>query len=110
MYGEDALICHQIKMHGKLLYNVPEAKITHYEGASFCKIDDYKVKLIIDGNYQYYLKAFGKRAANTYLRNMIKKERKKLFVWRLLLKDKVKLSNIYLFLTAYKEKLNKESI
>ncbi len=84
MYGEDALICRNVvKKLGYEIYNVPEAKIIHYEGTSFK--DDYSklANAFIDGCYVYYLKSFGEPEAKRYLCKMIKVYKKKALIDKL---------------------------
>lgn len=68
MYAEESLLCYRVIHELKLkIYNVPNAKIIHFEGASEVGFSLKKAKTFIDGNYIYYLKAFDKNKAIEYL-------------------------------------------
>lgn len=86
MYGEDSLLCYKIiNSCKKEVYNVPSAKIIHFEGGSVsAEISDFHAKMVVDGNYIYYKKAFGEKQANEYLQKMAKVYKKKAKVGKLL--------------------------
>jgi GT2 family glycosyltransferase len=68
MYGEDSLICKQIKTLGYSLVNIPNAKIIHLEGGSDnLSFSERKIQNIVDGTYIFYTKAYGKEIALKYL-------------------------------------------
>ncbi len=85
MYAEESLLCyrllHELKQE---IYNIPIAKIIHFEGASIKGFTLYKAKSYINGNYIYYLKSFGKTEAINYLKIMLKSSKKKKNIARLI--------------------------
>lgn len=86
MYGEDSLLCYKIiNVCKKDVYSVPSAKIIHFEGGSVnSEISDFHAKMVVDGNYIYYKKAFGEETAKKYLEKMAKVYKKKAFAGKLL--------------------------
>jgi GT2 family glycosyltransferase len=64
MYGEDDLLCAEIRQKGYGLYNTPAAKIIHLEGASDQQVwSDFKVKNYVHGAYIRLEKIYGKEDA-----------------------------------------------
>lgn len=101
MYAEESLLCYIAqKKFNVLIYNVPSAKVIHFEGASFTNHSLSRVKMFIDGNYIYYKIAFGDKIAIKYLKRKICYLNFKKFFKR---KDNIK--SLDLELNMYKEKL-----
>jgi GT2 family glycosyltransferase len=72
MYAEDVLLCSRIKSELKMkLYNVPAAKIIHFEGASIGHFSEHKLKTMLEGTYIYYLKQYGENTARNYVKMML---------------------------------------
>ena len=81
MYAEETLLCYQVRnILNYKIYNVPQAKIIHFEGGSFTNFNENKAKIFIDGNYIYYLKAFGKNKALRFLNKLKFKCKIKFFI------------------------------
>lgn len=82
MYAEDTMLCYRVINELNLdIYNVPNAKIVHYEGKSFTHFSQFKGKIYIEAKYVYYTKLFGLDMAKKYLYAMHKlfKRKAKLF-------------------------------
>lgn len=111
MYAEDSLICYEIiNKANRKIYNVPSAQVIHFEGGSFTSINSVKANYIVEGNYIYYLKAFGKAVAIKYLKNCISKlKKKKVFIICFRKNKTSSLSVINELLKAYQTKLNVEA-
>ena len=105
MYAEESLLCYIAqKKFNVLIYNVPSAKVIHFEGASFTNATTNRVKMFIDGNYVYYKNAFGDKIAFKFLKRKIKYLNHKI-VFDKLFKHKCGVKNIELERDMYKEKL-----
>lgn len=79
MYAEESLLCYRVIHECNLkVVNVPSSKIIHFEGASFKGVTEWRAKTIADGNYIYYLKAFGKKEALKAMQYM-----KRLYFWKI---------------------------
>lgn len=64
MYAEESLLCYRVIHETSFrIFNVPSSKIIHLEGGSFKGMNYPHAKLIADGNFVYYSKAFGKEYA-----------------------------------------------
>ena len=88
MYAEETLLCHQvINKSNYKIYNIPQAKIIHFEGGSFKEIKESNAKFIIDGNYIYFKKAYNEDTAKCYLKKYHKIIRLKITLLKLI-KDK----------------------
>jgi GT2 family glycosyltransferase len=105
MYAEDSLLCFRtMKELGLHLYNVPTSKIVHFEGGSSLKSSQEHVRMIVDGNFIYYLKAFGLQYSKKYIKTeTIFYQRKKLFS-RIFRRKKYPYFSVYYY--AYLHKLN----
>lgn len=78
MYAEESLLCYRVIHECNLkIVNVPSSKIIHFEGASFKGVTEWRAKTIADGNYIYYLKAFGKQEALKAMKYM-----KRQYFWK----------------------------
>lgn len=79
MYAEESLLCYRVIHECNLkVVNVPSSKIIHFEGASFKGVTEWRAKTIADGNYIYYLKAFGKKEALKAMKYM-----KRQYFWKI---------------------------
>lgn len=105
MYAEEALLCYKvINELGYKIYNIPTSKIVHFEGGTESNETPSKIKMIIDGNYIYYQKAFSDDIAKKYLKLMIKLWKKRNFIAVITRKNKKHLECLNK-INAYKEKL-----
>lgn len=104
MYAEESLLCYKVihEKHMKI-FNAPSSKIIHFEGGSFGKVSSNRAKIMVDGNYVYYLKVFGERGAYEYLHVMLKLFKKKQAVSRVLFKRKFVFYSM--FVEAYSNKI-----
>ena len=109
MYAEECLLCFKLtnELH-KDIYNVPSSKIIHLEGGSMAGQDENRLRRMIDGNFVYYSKAFGKDEALKYLKYFYKIYKKKAFFASLLLR-KAKKAHFTMCASVYNEKYLKES-
>ena len=107
MYGEDMLLCYNVRFICKKdLYNIPSAKIIHFEGGSSDKEKEvsYKhAKMAIDGNYISQKKIWGEKDANLFILKMIKINKRKSFYAKVL-GNKVKSANFKSEQIAYYNK------
>lgn len=82
MYAEEALLCYQLiqKLNLKI-FNIPSSKIIHFEGGSQNDFPSKKkIEMRINGNYIYFLKAFGEKKAMRFLKiNYIASSKMKFF-------------------------------
>ena len=63
MYAEEEELSWRIKKRGKKIYNIPQAKIIHLEGATLDKQHDFnekQFKLRINGTMTYFWKRYGR--------------------------------------------------
>lgn len=68
MYAEEALLCYRtINELNLKVMNVPNAMIVHLEGGSFNGAKYGHEKMMVDGNYLFYKKAYGDNTAKRYL-------------------------------------------
>lgn len=106
MYAEESLLCYRaIHEKGFRIYNVPSSKIIHFEGGSFDNSVSYrKIRMIIDGNYIYYKKAFGDKISKKYLKKQLKVYRLKKIISKIIRRDKYKIFQTHE--KAYQDKLN----
>lgn len=85
MYGEEPLYAYHCKQCGFLSYNVPSAKMIHFEGDSFKKNgSDYseaRVRRYYDGMYVYINKIYGEKNVIKYYKYCRKALEKKKFVY-----------------------------
>lgn len=73
MYAEDTMLCYRVITDLNMdIYNIPSAKIIHYEGKSFTHFSEFKGKIYIEAKYTYYTKIFGLDMAKKYLHTMYK--------------------------------------
>ena len=89
------------------IYNVPSAKIIHFEGCSSdaSKEISYKhAKMIVDGHTIYYNKICGIKETKKYLLKMKKILRKKIILAKLIF-NKLKYKNYKNLEKAYCDKL-----
>lgn len=88
MYAEESLLCFEAysKLNSKIM-NVPTAKIIHLEGQS-SNSNLARMERFIDGNYLYYVHAFGTKKALKYLKRSIGFNRKKAFLATFISKEK----------------------
>jgi GT2 family glycosyltransferase len=63
MYGEDLLWCYQIKKLGYSITYFPEATVVHYLSASSIKSKLDKIKLMMNNEYIFLQKNYGKKYA-----------------------------------------------
>lgn len=105
MYGEDTLLCNQVqKVCKKELYNVPSAKIIHFEGGSINKeVSETHARMVVDGNYISQKKICGEKDANLFILKMIKINKRKSFYAKVL-GNKVKSANFKSYQIAYYNK------
>lgn len=98
MYAEEALLCYRIRNEfNRKIYNIPTAKIIHYEGASTGgQISEHSAQMRIDGNYVYYTKAFSREIANEYLSKMRLLYIKKYYLFRIIRSKKCKTYENYI--------------
>lgn len=97
MYAEESLLCYRLihELH-KTIYNVPSSKIIHFEGGSQKVFSLRHFQMILDGNFVYYSKTFGKNNALKYLKNEYKSAKKKIFISKILrIKNKEKQFSLY---------------
>lgn len=107
MYAEDALLCYRLRNGlGLEVYNVPDAKIIHFEGGSFDKISKTRAAFIANGNYIYYKKCFGEKIAKKYLKKYISRLKEKAFIL-LFCRKKEQRQDTLILLNAYKAELSK---
>ncbi len=92
MYAEEALLCYQlIKKLGLKIFNIPSSKIIHFEGGSQNNCpSQQKIKMLIDGNFIYFLKAFGEKDALDFLKINCKISSKMKILYILLLNKEKK--------------------
>lgn len=90
MYAEETLLCFEaIKKINSLIYNVPSAKIIHFEGSSFNNNSIVKDVAFVKGNFTYFRLAFGEKKAYKFIKRSIKVLKFKIFI-SLFRKDKRK--------------------
>jgi GT2 family glycosyltransferase len=108
MYAEEALLCYRVihELNMKI-YNVPSGKITHLEGGSFSSISYNRAKMMVDGNYIYYCKAYGIKSALKYLKTFLHFYRTKLRLSRLFCRNKV--ASFKSYYDAYSSKIAEEN-
>lgn len=108
MYAEDALLCYQvINILHKKLYNIPTAKIIHFEGGSIGKnssITPTRAKMMVDGNIIFYSKVNGSVKIKDYLTSMEKMYRKKSRLAKLIF-NKSKYTSFKNLESAFRDKL-----
>lgn len=64
MYAEESLLCFKVIHETPFrIFNIPSSQIIHLEGGSFKGMTYSHARMIADGNYVYYLKAFDKEYA-----------------------------------------------
>lgn len=103
MYAEEALLCRRvIREAGYEIYNVPSCCIVHLEGKSFNGTNAKKIRMNLDGNFVYYLKAYGYDAAMEYLDLQIKVFQKKARMF-FFMKNKTRLYETYLNEVRFKQ-------
>ncbi len=88
MFAEETLLCFRARHEkGKGSFNVPSSKIIHLEGQSFSASSAArKASFWVQGNYIYYLTAFGQEAADKFLAISAKTYAKKARICKLLRK------------------------
>ena len=105
MYAEEALLCfraiHEMNMQ---IFNVPSARIVHFEGSSFGGMTPYRAKTFVEGNCLYYVKAFDEKTCLRYLRVMQRMLKIRLF--SATVRHSGKQGEISVMLEAYREKEN----
>lgn len=105
MYAEDSLICYRAINELKTkIYNVPSAKIIHFEGGSFALASEKRISMQTDGNVKYYLLAFGYKKTIRYIKKSIKYYKNKILFTK---KSKKTILNKYYsnHLVIYKKRL-----
>lgn len=104
MYAEESLLCYRVIHECKLkIFNVPSAKVIHFEGASFKGITYWHAEALADGNYLYYLKAFGKKEALKAMKYMKRLSYSRAQMHLLINKGK-RQNNIFMY-QAFKKKI-----
>lgn len=105
MYAEESLLCfrtiHELNLE---IYNIPKAKIVHLEGSSLSKVSTTKARLMIDGNFLYYVKTFSKEEALNYLNKVQKFYIRKRSVAKLFNKNRL-VNELSAFIVAIEDKL-----
>lgn len=59
MYYEETDLTYQVYKKGKLVFNVPDAKIIHLEGKSLC-FSSLKAKIMLDSKKRFFQKNYGR--------------------------------------------------
>ena len=72
MYAEETLLNYRV-IHeaNKKVFNIPSARIIHLEGTSFDENSVNRIKMMVDGNWIYFTKAFGVEEALKYVKKEI---------------------------------------
>ena len=71
MYYEENLLCYRVQYEmGYEIYNLPSAKIVHFEGGSIKKLSANQVKESINGSYILFSKIYGLKGGRRYIRMM----------------------------------------
>lgn len=104
MYAEETLLCYRV-IHecGLKIYNVPASRIIHFEGGSFKGITERHAQVFADGNYLYFLKAYGPEKALKALKYMEGQYFKKAQFCRFI--NREKRQNFVFLYQAFKEKI-----
>ena len=108
MYAEEALLCYRVihELKSKI-YNIPSAKIIHFEGLSNNGFSLVKAKSFINGNYVYYVKTFGKEKAVQFLNTFKGIYKRQRIIAKILRKNIEKFNNLII---AIEEKLKEVRI
>lgn len=97
MYAEESLLCYRAIHEQNIdIYNVPSAKIIHFDGGSLSNFTEFKAKINIDGNYIYYKKAFGDEIASKYLSELSKKYKRKVKLFKIIKNDEKRKQCLFL--------------
>ena len=103
MYGEDSLLCNQIRKKGYRLVNTPDAKVIHLNGASDSTIySDKKILAIVRGNSICLEKMYGVECLSSYL-YVYYKSMKEMAFWNYVFGKKNNYINLKRLAKAYKQ-------
>ena len=109
MYAEETLLCYQTIKLGFDIYNIPEAKIIHFDGGTFGNFNINRARLVVNGNSIYYLKAFSKQTMIEYLLKIRKKYKFKYILFKLF-KKKIKYDQYFNLYNAVIQRLEEVGI
>ncbi len=87
IYGDEALFAFKCKEKGYMSYNIPSAKIIHFEGDSFKKDDDGfsepRYRRFIKGTSIFYNKAYGEKWVKKYLKKLYRGQKIRQILFKL---------------------------
>lgn len=86
MYAEESLLCKKLQIElNKKIYNVPDSKIIHLEGASDYEIySQFKMNNFLKGNYIYYSTVYNEQYADKVIKTYQKVFSRLCFVGKIL--------------------------